>query len=48
MLGHAKAERAAAETKLPDARDAGAISELLAEVFLQGWMSIGVPSGTRR
>jgi uncharacterized protein len=43
-----EAEQAAIETKLPDAIDAGAISSLLAEVFLQGWMSIGVPSGTRR
>jgi predicted nucleotidyltransferase len=43
-----EAEQAAIETKLPDAIDAGAISSLLAEVFLQGWMSMGVPSGTRR
>jgi predicted nucleotidyltransferase len=41
-----EAEAAAAESTLPESVDTDAISRLLAEVFLQGWMSMGVLSGT--
>jgi predicted nucleotidyltransferase len=43
-----EAEAAAAQSRLPEFVDGDAISRLLAEVFLQGWMSMGVLSGTSR
>ena len=41
-----EAQDAATKTALPESVDADAISRLLAEVFLQGWMSMVILSDT--